>query len=141
VTIEALAKLRRILEANKDIDWRGFPFEDQSLLRAVRWQEHQGEQERLIPLLKAYQRLLRILPAREDHRALPLLRMGFLSAVQIAGMPKSEFARQWEALFPGEAGLGAIVYQNALERRSYVLLQHVNSVQCSEPHYRAARFR
>jgi hypothetical protein len=141
VTQEALARLQHVLEANASIDWRTFSFDTPDLPRALQWRGYEGQRDELVPLLKAYQRLLRILPEREEHRALPLLRTGLHSALQIAGLPRDEFARRWAELFPGEVELGNTVHQNALGRRSYVLLQHIQSVQSSEPHYRATRFR
>jgi hypothetical protein len=56
-------------------------------------------------------------------------------------MPRVEFRRIWDAVFPGEAGLGEQVQRNALARRSQIALEHIRSVQSNEPHYRAARFR
>lgn len=141
VTNEALAKLQYIIEVNKTVDWRAFSFENPNQLRALRWQEHEGEREALLPLLKAYQRVLHILPVGKEYHSLPLLLSGLHSAIQIASMPKADFLRQWASLFPEEAALGEAVYQNAISRRSYLLLQHIQSVQSSEPHYRAARFR
>jgi hypothetical protein len=141
MTQEALARLQHIIEANTSLDWRAFSFEDPSLLGSLQWRGHEGQQDELVSLLKAYQRLLRILPEREEHRALPLLRTGLHSAIQIAGLPREEFVRRWAELFPGEVALGETVHQNAIGRRSYVLLQHIKSVQGSEPHYRSARFR
>jgi hypothetical protein len=140
VTKEALPKLQCLIEANTPVDWRAFSFEEQSL-QALQWQEHEGEQEELIPLLKAYQRLLHILPPSEERRALPLLQAGLHSAIQIANIPRDEFARQWAALFPGEAALGEAVHRSAISRRSTLLLHHVNTIQSNEPHYRAARFK
>jgi hypothetical protein len=141
VTDEALSKLQHIIEANKTADWRAFSFDDPNLLGGLTWQGLEAEQEALIPLLKAYQRLLHILPPSEDHRALPLLKAGLHSAIQIANIPQDQFARQWAALFPGEAALGEAVQRRAISRRSTLLLHHVNAVQSNEPHYRAARFR
>jgi hypothetical protein len=141
VTNEALSKLQYIIEVNKSVDWRTFSFGSPSQLQSICWQEHEGEREALLPLLKAYQRLLHILPVGQEHRSLPLLLSGLHSAIQIASMPKADFIRQWASLFPAQAALGEAVYQNASSRRSYLLLQHIQSVQSSEPHYRAARFR
>jgi hypothetical protein len=141
VSQEALGRLQHVIEANPSIDWRTFSFETPDLPRALQWRGHEEQQEELVPLLKAYQRLLRILPEREEHRALPLLRAGLHSAIQIASLSKEEFARRWAELFPGEQELGDTVYQHAVGRRSYVLLQHIKTVQGSEPHYRAARFQ
>lgn len=100
-----------------------------------------AEREALLPLLHAYKRLLHILPAGEEGRALGMLEDGLHSAIQIAGMAREEFLARWAARFPGEETLGETVYNNAVARRSYVLLEHVKSVQTDEPHYQAARFR
>jgi len=141
LTGEALSKLRCFLEANPSVDWRTSSLEDRDLLRRLHWPEHGGEQEESVVLLQAYQRLLHILPELEDHRALTLLQAGLHSAIQIAGIARDEFARQWAALFPGEAALGEAVHRNAISRRSTLLLRHVDAIQSNEPHYRAARFK
>lgn len=140
-TSAALSKLKDVIDANETVDWRAFSFIDPTQLQTLNWREHQSQQAELLPLLKAYQRLLHILPPGEERRALPLLGAGLHSAIQIAGMPKPELSRRWAELFPGEDALGEVFYQNALARRSYVLLQHINAVQSNEPHYRAARFQ
>lgn len=141
ITPEVLSELRRLLGANAPVDWRAFSFDDSSLLTGLAWQGREFEREELIPLLKAYQRLLYILPPSEDRRALPLLQAGLHSAIQIADIPRDEFARRWAALFPGDDALGIAVHRAALGRRSELLLHHINEVQRNEPHYRAARFK
>src|SRR4051794_10788040 len=103
VTGEALSKLQHIVEANPSVEWRSFSFDDPRLLGGFAWQGREAEREDLIPWLKAYQRLLHILPPSEDRRALLLLQAGLHSAIQIANIPRDEFVRQWSALFPGEA--------------------------------------
>jgi hypothetical protein len=143
MTTEALSKLQRFLEANDATDWRTVSFEKRNDPDAREGGDRSGpeaEAAGLLPLLKAYQRVLRVLPPGEDARALPLLRAGLHSALQIARLPERDFARQWAALFPGEAALGEAVRRHALGRRSHVLLHHIHAVQSSEPHYRAARF-
>ena len=92
-------------------------------------------------LLKAYQRLVRILPIGEERRALALLESGLHSAIQIASLSRDEFARRWEALFPGEGSLGLAVHDAAIRRRGELVLHHIDRVQHNEPHYRAARFK
>lgn len=132
-------KLRSLLDANAGVDWRAVALTNSEIhvalvLCGLRSRE-------TLPMLKAYQRVLRILPPTEDHRALPLLESGLHSAVQIANLSPLEFARRWEALFPGEDELGASVYRAAVVRRGELLLQHIHDVQRNEPHYRAARFK
>jgi hypothetical protein len=141
ITDVALSNLQRLLDANPSVDWRAFSFDDPSLLAGLARPDLEAARDALIPLLKAYQRLLYILPASEDRRALPLLGAGLHSAIQIASMPVDQFAQTWDALFPDEAALGEAVHRNAVIRRSNLLLHHVSAVQSSEPHYRATRFR
>lgn len=135
----ALAGLQCLIEANPSADWRVITLGNQGTLDALKWCEL--EPEGIVPLLKAYQRLLRILPVGEEHRVLALLESGLHSAIQIADIPRDDFARRWAELFPDEAALGEAVRSNAIARRSTLLLHHINNVQSNEPHYRAARFK
>lgn len=138
VSRAALAGLQWLIEANPAVDWRAIAL-DEAGLAALDWREL--EREAMVPLVKAYQRLVRILPPGEEPRALPLLESGLHSAIQIAGIPRDEFARRWAALFPGDDALGLAVHRAALSRRSDLLLHHIHGVQRNEPHYRAARFK
>jgi hypothetical protein len=133
-----LRRVQCLIEANPSIEWRAIALDDAGLA-ALDWREL--EREALVPLVKAYQRLVRILPVGEERRALPLLESGLHSAIQIADIPRDEFARRWAALFPGEDALGLAVHRAALSRRSALLLHHIDDVQRNEPHYRAARFK
>ncbi len=138
---DTLLKLHHLLDTNQSIDWRAFSFSDPNLNDKLAELGLESAREELIPLLKAYQRLLHILPLSEDHRALPLLAAGFHSAVQIANTPEDEFAHIWSTLFPNEAPLGDAVRAAAVARRSVLLLHHISTIQANEPHYRAARFK
>jgi hypothetical protein len=139
VSRAALAGLQCLIDTNPSVDWRMIALDDQLALAAFDWREL--EPEAMTPLLKAYQRLVRILPPGEERRALPLLESGLHSAIQIADIPQDEFARRWGALFPGEDALRLAVHCAALRRRGDLLLHHINNVQSNEPHYRAARFK
>ena len=136
---EARSKLIGMLERNPDVDWRAFNFRDASLCDRLAW--GQDEQAELLPWLKAYQRLLRILPEAEDGRALRLLTAGLHSAIQIASLSRADFSRCWSELFPGEEELGRAVQDTARSRRSELLHQYIHDLQRNEPHYRSARFR
>jgi hypothetical protein len=133
-----LYRIRRLIEANQSVDWRAVAL-DETGLAALDWGEL--EREAIVPVLRAYQRVLRILPAGEEHRALPLLEAGLHSAIQIADLARDEFLRRWGASFPGEDALGLAVHRAAIGRRGELLLHHINEVQRNEPHYRAARFK
>jgi hypothetical protein len=141
MTTDDVSKLRCALDMKMSVDWRAISLDDLTLLASLVLHDLASERMGLIRLLKAYQRLVRILPSGEERRALPLLESGLHSAIQIAGIPRDEFARRWAALFPGEDALGLAVHRAALSRRGELLLQHINNVQRNEPHYRAARFK
>jgi hypothetical protein len=134
-----LAGLGRLIEANPSVDWRGIALDAPTALDALVWCEL--EREAMTSLQDAYQRLVRILPAAEERRALRLLESGLHSAIQIANLSRDEFGRRWSALFPGEDALGLAVHGAALGRRSELLLRYIDDVQHNEPHYRAARFK
>lgn len=132
-------RLTKFLNKNTGIDWRAFSFRDISHMDRLDWAE--DDRTELLPWLKAYQRLLFILPPSEDARALRLLQAGLHSAIQIAGLSHADFAQRWNELFPGEDALGRAVQGAARNRRSELLPQYIQDIQRNEPHYRSARFR
>ncbi|HEX8108459.1 MAG TPA: hypothetical protein VF516_12085 [Kofleriaceae bacterium] len=134
-----LAGLQHLIEANPSVDWRGIALDPPAALDALVWCEL--DPAAMTPLLKAYQRVVRILPASEERRALRLLERGLHSAIQIANLSRDEFVRRWSELFPGEDALGLAVHGAALGRRSELLLRYIDDIQRNEPHYRAARFK
>lgn len=140
---ETYSKLTELFKRNPDIDWRSFEFRDAGMIDRIDWRLNRPSSQRaeLLPWLKAYQRLLHILPPTEDRRAWSLLKLGLHSAIQIAGLPRDEFSRLWNELFPGEEALGRSVHAAAHGRRSELLHYYIHDIQRNEPHYRSARFR
>lgn len=135
----AIDRLTEFLNKNQGIDWRAISFRDIGQLDRLDWAN--DDRAEVLPCLKAYQRLLFILPPSEDARALRLLRAGLHSAIQIAGLSQMDFAQRWSELFPGEEALGRAVQDAARNRRSELLPQYIQDIQRNEPHYRSARFR
>lgn len=133
------ARISIFLNKNHGIDWRAFSFRDISQIDRLDWDD--DERADLLPWLKAYQRLLYILPPSEDARALRLLQVGLHSAIQIAGLSQADFMQRWSELFPDEEALGLAVQDAARNRRSELLPQYIQDIQRNEPHYRSARFR
>jgi hypothetical protein len=131
--------LMRLLEANQGLEWRTIALTGDAALDALRWDG--VDPAAGAGLLKAYQRILRVLADGEEARAMPLLKAGFESALQIAGTPRAEFQRRWGEVFPGEEPLADAVHASARSVRAFVALHHVHSVQNQEPHYRSARFK
>lgn len=145
ISEDTLQKLPRVL-GEASIDWRSFSFADGSAfaghaaLQGLQNAEAAPELE-LLAALKAYQRLLRVLPAGAEAYALPLLAAGVHSAIQIAELPRAKFAQRWAELFPDQAELGERVYRQAVTRRIHLALHHVQKAELHQPHYNAARFR
>jgi hypothetical protein len=139
-TPEMLTEVTRFVTLNGQVDWRTFSLGHVGALRALCSLE-ENEPEQLLLLLRAYQRVLLVLPEGEERRAVPLMADGLSSALRMAGLSQEEFLERWGRLFPGERALGEVVYRNAVARRGRVALAHVERVQADEPHYRAARFR
>ena len=131
--------LGRLLQSNPSIDWRAVDLDSEELRRRV--VPDPLAMADALSLLAAYQRLVRILPAGEDDRALALLESGIHSAIQIASIPPGQFERRWDTLFPGEVEIGLSVYRSARRRRAVLLHRRMNDVQQNEPHYRASRFK
>ncbi len=131
--------LQTLLRSNPTTDWRRFVLDTEASLSTL---ELDGVSPHVaLPLLQAYQRIVRILPPGEERRAEALIDAGLHSAIQIASIPKHVFLTQWSELFPEEEALAQNVYRAALSRRSELLHQHLNEVQRNEPHYRATRFK
>jgi hypothetical protein len=134
-----ISALPSLLAANSSLDWRQISIEAAADRGEIVFIDM--PRESALAQLLAHQRILRILPAGEEHRALPLLSAGLHSAIQIASIPEHEFERHWAALFPNDAALGLHVYRTALNRRGELLHRYLNEIQRNEPHYQAARFK
>ncbi len=134
-----ILKLQKMLSKNQDIDIRRLSFQDQDSLTKLKWAKKQSDKRELIDLLKAYQRLLRIIPGNNMDVAFSLLQLDIDSAVQIASMPKQEFLKKTAEVFGQQLELTERVYQNAILRRSQVVVQYMDVLQNSEPHVKAAR--
>lgn len=134
-----LEALRQLVAANRAADLRKLDLNDAGAVAALRWDG--ADAAAGLPLLKAYQRVIRVLEPGEEARAFPLLEAGFDSALQIAATPRMEFRRRWAGLFPDEEALADAVHASARGIRAYLALRHVDAVQSNEPHYRSARFK
>jgi hypothetical protein len=69
VSREALTDLQSLLDANPKIDWHTTALDDPRVLDGLDWGAAGARRDALVPLLMAYQRLARILPAAEERRA------------------------------------------------------------------------
>ena len=123
------------LADHSNYDWLQMNWQDEAVLSPLLGEEFAT----LLPLLKAYQRLLRIIPAGHEELALPLLASGLHSAVQIASLASQQFLELTRDLVPEQPEVMETIYRYAQLKRSQLVVQYMNILQNQEPHVRAAR--
>ncbi|NET40672.1 hypothetical protein [Okeania sp. SIO2B3] len=134
-----LETLNAFLKENEEIDLRTADLLHASNIEKYKWPNlTKDEKEKLIKQLKAYQRMLRVVPPGRDDLATALLKNGIQSSLQIASTPKKVFIQKNLELFNNERTLAEQVYLRALALRKAVTLQYMARVQQLEPHTRAA---
>ena len=133
--------LTLLLKNNPSVDWRNANLHDAQSIATYNRDGLEADEEALLKLIKAYQRLLRVLP--EDVKqagdiAIQLLKAGFDSALQIANTAKNIFIQAALEIFGNDRDLAERVYQRAIACRKSLALRYLNLAQGSEPHARAA---
>lgn len=136
---DRLQFLERLLKQNQEIDFKLFHLQNKEKVLGLNWDDLPGNQDDIIFLLKAYQRLIRILPEQDSSTVIALLRENLHSAIQIASIPKLQFMKRYTKVFDGKKEVAETVYKNALQKRSQLMLQYMNVVQNNEPHIKATR--
>lgn len=138
-----LRKLNAFLRRYKNTDFRTVDLLSQTSLDNFNWPDEDEEKASLLGHLKAYQRLLRVLPSDNGERpvadiAKALLKINITSALQIASMGKKSFARETLKIFSSDQALTEQVYKRALAARKVLALRYIGQQQSLEPHVRAA---
>ena len=134
----SLKSLNAFLRKNKTIDFRTADLLHVQNIDAYRWSGLEDEKESIVEQLKAYQRLLRIVPLDREDLAKDLLKSGLRSSLQIASTPKNIFIQNNLKIFDGDRALAEKTYLRALTIRKAVALQHIAQRQRAEPYTRAA---
>ncbi|XOF34643.1 MAG: hypothetical protein ACL93V_04960 [Candidatus Electrothrix sp. YB6] len=137
-----LKELNTLLRKNRSVDIRRADLLRKSSIEALRWHVSGEEKEALLRHLKAYQRMLRVLPDNLDESAAKkiagdLLKKGFESSLQIAASPRRAFIQDNLSIFADDAELAGQVYKRAVACRKRVALKYINRSQQLEPHARA----
>ncbi len=135
-----LRKLDAFLEKNKKIDFRTADLLHTPNVDQYQWDEFKDEKDSLINQLKAYQRMLRVVPENRQELAKELLKSGIQSSLQIAGTPKKAFIQDNLELFDNDAAIAEQVHMRAIALRKAVALQYIAQVQQTEPHIRMTSF-
>ena len=133
-------QLDSFLQNNPSVDWRDANLHDEEDIATYHWDGLEAAKEAVLKLLKAYQRLLRVLPEdlkQAGQTAIDLLKAGFNSALQIANTAKNIFIQATLEIFGNDRDLAERVYQRAIACRKSLALRYLNLAQGSEPHARA----
>ena len=131
-----LKSLNAFLRKNKTVDFRTADLLRSSNINSYKWTGLEDQKENLIKQLKAYQRLLRIVPDDRENLAKNLLKNGIQSSLQITSTPKKVFIKNNLKTFGNDKVLAEQVYKRALAVRKVVALQYVNRAQQRASHAR-----
>ena len=118
-----LKRLNAFLKKNKSIDFRTADLRRYPNLNR--------------PEIKAYQRMLRVVPNHREDLAKALLKSGIYSSLQIANTPKKVFIQNNLKLFNNDRTLAEQVYKRAVALRKAITLKYMARVQQTEPYARA----
>lgn len=132
--------LMKFLEQNREVDILGINLQDEETINRLDFANVLEKKADIVSSAKAFQRLIRIIPAENQNVALSLLREGIHSALQIAAMTRKDFMGKCAKLLNDDGKLAAAIYGSALEKRSALLVQYMNMLQNREPHISSARF-
>ncbi|MFG6100019.1 hypothetical protein D0962_21840 [Leptolyngbyaceae cyanobacterium CCMR0082] len=133
-----IKNLKAFLRKNKKIDFRTADLLHASTLDTYKWTGLEDNKEGLIRQLKAYQRLLRVVPNGQEDLAIKLLQSGFQSALQIANTPRKMFIQDNLKTFGNDRVLAQSVYKRAVAVRKVVALQYTDRAQQTGAHSRVA---
>jgi hypothetical protein len=132
--------LIEFLDQNQGVDFLVINLQDEESLSRLNFKNLIEKKTELVFLAQAFQRLLRIIPEKNQEAALSLMKEGIHSALQIAAMTRKDFMSRFADMFHDNGKLADVIYKNALEKRSVILIQYMNILQNREPHISAARF-
>ncbi len=125
--------------------------QDEKIVSKFNFENFGRKKNEIVFQLKAYQRMLRIMPTKKQSEnskrlennqlvASLLLQQGIHSALQIAAMTRKDFITLCVSVFGNDQNMATIMYQNAQEKRSAILVQYMSILQNGEPHINATRF-
>lgn len=118
--------LEKWFSQNKKINLRSVAIQSSSA--TMNWDGLEDYQSSIISELKAYQRVLKILPNKDHQLIMKLLQVGIYSAIQVASMSKQNFLTSHSHLFSGKKVTAEDFYNNALAIKNRLLLKHLQQI-------------
>ncbi|MEL7144550.1 MAG: hypothetical protein AAGL08_20350, partial [Cyanobacteria bacterium J06573_11] len=97
----SIERLNEFLRQNETVDFRTADLLHSPNLEQYAWQGFEQDKEALKSTLKAYQRMLRIVPEGGEEIAKTLLKQGVISSFQITNTSKKGFIQRNFSLFEG----------------------------------------
>jgi hypothetical protein len=131
---DKFTKLKAFLEQNRNTDFSKVNLLSVQVTNSFIWNNFEADKEKLIKQLKAYQRLLRVVPQNDIELLLSLMSAGIHASIQIASIPKQKFISTYLSLFNNDLQLIEQTYKRAQFIRSHLLIKHIQNIQNSEPH-------
>ncbi len=135
-----IERLKKFLKQNDDIDIKKYNFQSLNHQDKLKWKYLTKSKRKVLLIVKAYQRILRVMPKDNPEIIIKLLKNNIHSAVQIASLSKNKFFKKWETIIKDNKDIAQQVYSNSLKKRSRLALQYIDILQNNEPHISAARF-
>ena len=123
---------------NKKVDFKKINLDNEKDFKNIKCSETK-DKKNLNNVLKAYQRLLRIVPDQDSDLIMDLLKVNIHSATQITGFTKRDFIKKHKKIFKGKEEIGNQLYDNALKKRSQLVVQYMDILQNNEPHVKASK--
>lgn len=136
-----LKNLSSFIASNKNVEFVHADLSNADVVGGFDWQKLKDQKKEVLDILRAYQRLKKIMPELSYNTTLALLKAGIHSALQIAAFPRVKFLNDYAALFGEEPAMVEKFYNQALAIRTQILLQYMDIKQANEPHVSAARIQ
>ena len=140
-TKKNMENLSKIINQPSGIDFRKIDLRNQDVSYRLNDKISLKITPDFLELLKAYQRLLRILPEKYKEYAIALLKSEIHSAIQISSMPINEFIKICVEKCKMTTEIAELVYRGAQAKTSEIVVQYMKSYQNNEPHIKSARFK
>ncbi len=125
---DGFVHLKKWLAQNKNVNLLSARFNNQASVDVMNWKNLEDKKAEIVPQLKAYQRLLKILPRKNNKLILNLLGANIHSAIQVASLPKQNFITTYSHLFSGKETAAEEFYDQALVIKTQLLLKHVQRI-------------
>lgn len=128
-TEQDVCDLSEFLNQNNKIDFKSISLHSKCDVSKFNWKRFNKHKDVMLSTLKAYQRLIKIIPGNNKDIAVSLLKENIFSPVQIASMSKDNFVKECGKALDGENELASKIYLNAVKKKSMVLLNHLENTK------------